>query len=413
MQVRSGQTRTGGGDPSKRVFASTLTARGRLAGVPVVIVNNFPGPGMGGGEVQLLPVVAALLDEGAKVTIVAPPGSGFAARAEAMGARVVRAPMSVRRVRAAVAAIRAALADGAPPQGHRLVLVGTGYFTNLLVRLARGGVAQGAAVMNVVAVVPGASRLEGGGVAALALRRFVDAATRTRVDRFIAVSEAVAARLVADGADPTRVAVVLNGVDFAALDASAAQRDGLPSLGEGPVVVCIARLEPVKGVEHFVRAAALVDGATFVVTGTGSLESRLREVAAAQRGGSRVEFLGSVPSAAALMARSDLVVVPSLSEAFGLVAAEAMALGRPVVATRVGGLPEVVVDGQTGLLVEPGDPAALADGVRRLLDDHGLAARLGAAGQTRARERFDARRMVAAYVDLIDELSSASTHAES
>ncbi len=392
---------------------STRTARGRLAGVPVVIVNNFPGPGMGGGEVQLLPVVAALLDEGARVTIVAPPGSGFAARTEAMGTHAVRAPMSVRRVRAAVAALRAILAQGAPPQGRRPVLVGTGYFTNLLVRLARGVTAHGPAVANVVAVVPGASRLEGGGVAALAVRRFVDAATRARVDRFIAVSEAVAVRLLADGADPTRVAVVLNGVDFAALDEAAARQDGVPPLGEGRVVACIARLEPVKGVEHFVRAAALVDGATFVVAGTGSLEARLREIALAQRGGSRVEFLGSVPSAAALMARADVVVVPSLSEAFGLVAAEAMALGRPVVATRVGGLPEVVVDGQTGLLVEPNDSPAVANAVRRLLDDSGLAARLGAAGRAHARERFDARRMAAEYVGLVDELSVEPESAES
>jgi glycosyltransferase involved in cell wall biosynthesis len=369
------------------------------------MVNNYPGPGLGGGEVQLLPVIAALIAQGARVTLLAPAGSGFAERAAAMGARVVETPMSMRGPRSAIVAIRAAAALDVPAEGRRPVLVGTGYFTNILVRLARGGAAARAAVINVVAVVPGASRHDGSGPLALAARRAVDAMTRFRVDRHVAVSEAVRDGLVADGADPARVSVVLNGVDLARLDAAAASRDGLSALGEVPVVACIARLEPVKGVEHLVRAAALVEGAVFAVAGTGSLESRLREIAASQRGGSRVEFLGDVPSAAALMMRADVVVVPSLSEAFGLVAAEAMALGRPLVATRVGGLPEVIDDGETGLLVDAGDPSVLADAIRRCLEDRELAARLGAAGRTRARTRFAADRMSAEYVNLIDEVA--------
>ncbi len=389
----------------RNVSAGRPGGGGRLSGVPVVIVNNFQGPGMGGGEVQLLPVTSALLAEGARVCVVAPAGSAFAARTGEMGARVVEAPMSTRHARAAVAAIRETAAHHAPPAGRRPVLVGSGFFTNLLVRLARGGTARGAAVVNVAAVMPGASRFEGEGAAALALRRAMDAATRTRVDRYIAVSEAVAAGLRSGGADPARIEVVLNGIDFVALDEAAARSDTVPALGDAPVVACIARLEPVKGVEHFVRAAAFVDGAVFAVAGTGSLESRLREIAAAQHGGSRVEFLGSVPSAAALMVRADVVCVPSLSEAFGLVAGEAMALGRPLVATRVGGLPEVIDDGETGLLVDAGDPAALAAAVGQLLGDRDLAARLGAAGRERARALFDAERMAAGYVAIIDDVS--------
>lgn len=377
---------------------------GRLAGVPVVIVNNFPGPGMGGGEVQLLPVVDALIRERAGVTVVAPPGSGFAARVAGMGARTVEAPMSVRSALPAVAAIRSAVLDAAP--GRRPVLVGSGYFTNLLVRLARGHGVLGAAVANVVAVIPGASRHQGSGVAARAVRRAMDAATRSRVDRYIAVSEAVAAGLVATGAAPNKVTVVLNGVDMPALDVAAKRQDELSALSDGSIVACIARLEPVKGVEYFVRAAALVEGAVFALAGTGSLEPRLREIAAAQTGGSRVVFLGSIPSAAALMARADVVVVPSLSEAFGLVAAEAMALGRPVVATRTGGLPEVIVDGESGLLVDAGDPVAIAEALRKVLGDRETANRLAAAGRARARVLFDAARMAAAYVDVIDELSA-------
>lgn len=377
---------------------------GRLAGVPVVIVNNFPGPGMGGGEVQLLSVVDALISEGTQVTVVAPPGSGFAARVAQMGARSVEAPMSMRSARTAVAAIRSAVDDAMP--GRRPVLVGSGYFTNLLVRLACGRGAHGAAVVNVVAVVPGASRHEGSRAAVRAVRRALGVATRSRVDRYIAVSEAVAAGLAADGADPDRVTVILNGVDMPKLDDAAKHQDALPALPDGPIVACIARLEPVKGVEYFVRAAALVEGAVFAIAGTGSLEPRLREIAAAQSGGSRVVFLGSIPSAAALMARADVVVVPSLSEAFGLVAAEAMALGRPVVATRVGGLPEVVVDNGSGLLVDAGDPVAIAEALRKVLGDRDMGNRLAAAACVRARMLFDADRMASAYVDVFEESSA-------
>lgn len=339
----------------------------RLAGVPVVIVNNFPGPGMGGAEVQLLPIVEAFVREGAGVTVVAEPGSGFAEQAVRRGARAVAVRMSPARAAVAVRTIRAA-ARGAAPE-RRAVILGTGYYTNLLVRVA--GTGTGAAVANLVAVVPGASLLDGGSRAGAAARRLADRASRRSVDRHIAVSEAVRHGLIARGAHADRIEVVLNGVDADALRRDAERP--VPELPDvsGPLVVCVARLEPVKGVEHLVRAAALLGAdVTVAIAGTGSQESRLREIAAAQLGGARVLFLGHIGSAAALMARADVVAVPSLSEAFGLVAAEALALGRPVVASDVGGLPEVVGRSPRGTLVPAADPGALAEGIRQALATH-------------------------------------------
>jgi glycosyltransferase involved in cell wall biosynthesis len=98
------------------------------------------------------------------------------------------------------------------------------------------------------------------------------------------------------------------------------------------------------------------------------------------------------------------VVVPSLSEAFGLTAADALALGVPVVASAVGGLPDIVLEGETGLLVPPADAGAIAAAVSRLLDDPELARRLGAAGAERVESKFTDEAMVRKYLDAYEGL---------
>jgi glycosyltransferase involved in cell wall biosynthesis len=110
-----------------------------------------------------------------------------------------------------------------------------------------------------------------------------------------------------------------------------------------------------------------------------------------------VLLLGEVGDVAGLLARGRLFVLPSRSEGISLTLLEAMARGLPVVATRVGGTPEVVVDGETGLLVPPGDPAALADAILRLQRDPEAGRRMGEAGRPRVERIFDVCRMVAEY----------------
>src|SRR5439155_6486410 len=110
-----------------------------------------------------------------------------------------------------------------------------------------------------------------------------------------------------------------------------------------------------------------------------------------------VVFLGDVRDVSGLLARSQMMVLPSRSEGISLTVLEAMACGLPVVATRVGGTPEVVVEGETGLLVPSCDPAALAKAILRLRRDPEVCSRMGEAGRRRVERFFDVRRMVAQY----------------
>jgi glycosyltransferase involved in cell wall biosynthesis len=144
---------------------------------------------------------------------------------------------------------------------------------------------------------------------------------------------------------------------------------------EPPHILFAGRLSPEKGVLELVEAAR---GLPLVVAGDGPLRDRVPDA------------LGFVPhdEVLRLIERAAVVAAPSRREGFGVTVAEAMARGRPVVASAVGGLLDLVVDGETGLLVPPRDPAALRAALERLLGDGELRARLGAAARERARERF-------------------------
>jgi glycosyltransferase involved in cell wall biosynthesis len=184
----------------------------------------------------------------------------------------------------------------------------------------------------------------------------------------------------------------------------------LGSQTPSPTIGMIARLAPQKGhtvlLEALPAVVARFPGLRVELVGHEHLTSRAELEARAARLGlsERVHFAGFRDDLPALLARWDLLVLPSLWEGFGLVLLEAMAAGRPVVASRVGPIPEVVVHGETGLLVPPGQPAALAAALLELLEHPDLAARLGEAGQRRAAERFGLDRMVAETEALYDEL---------
>ena len=128
------------------------------------------------------------------------------------------------------------------------------------------------------------------------------------------------------------------------------------------------------------------------LAGAGPLEGELRARAAALGLESAVRFVGQVPGAGPVLERAAVVVVPSLGEGFGMVALEAMERGRAVVASDVGGLPEIVAAGETGLLVPPGDVDALAAGIVELAGDLDRARTFGAAGRRRALEHFSQER---------------------
>ena len=125
--------------------------------------------------------------------------------------------------------------------------------------------------------------------------------------------------------------------------------------------------------------------------------SALRATASALGLDEYVRFLGQVRDVPGLLARAKLFVLSSLTEGISLTLLEAMASGLPIVATRVGGTPEVVADGESGFLVSPQKPAALADALLRLHRDHDVCVRLSEAGRRRVEATFDIRSMVAEY----------------
>jgi glycosyltransferase involved in cell wall biosynthesis len=158
-------------------------------------------------------------------------------------------------------------------------------------------------------------------------------------------------------------------------------------LPEGKIVVAVARLVPQKGLDVAVEAMAGID-ATLVVLGEGPERERLE--AQARELGVRLLLPGRVGDVASALRRADVLVHPARWEGFGLALLEAMLAGLPVVATRVSSIPEIVTDGETGLLVPPNDPGALNAALLQALDDPG---RLGGAGRERACSEFSVTKM--------------------
>jgi len=222
---------------------------------------------------------------------------------------------------------------------------------------------------------------------------------------FIAISNYVRDGLVASGVDPGDITVALNGIDAAAFVEGA--QNGPSSEGDGgtPLVGMVGALTPLKGVDRFVdiarRAGEVNPGLRFMVVGNTAPRHFKGFAAAVRRDaaytlGDRLEFTGARLDAAALMARFEVLLIPSRAEPFGLVALEAMALGKPVLGFRGGGLPEVVVDGVTGRLSADGDTAAAAEQLLGLMADSELRKRMGEAGQARAFSEFTVANMVSA-----------------
>jgi glycosyltransferase involved in cell wall biosynthesis len=221
-----------------------------------------------------------------------------------------------------------------------------------------------------------------------------------RVSRFLAASEAVRRMLIEDGVEPDRVVTVHEGID---VDRVAAVepldvREAFWLPRHSIVVGNIAALVPHKGQKVLVEAAALVareaPEARFLIVGEGELRETLEHQVRHLRLAGRVVLTGFRADALRVLKGLDLFVMSSITEGLGTSLLDAMAAGCPIVATRTGGIPEVVVDGETGLLVPPRDAPALARAILDLLADPGRRRRFADAGRARVRERFTADRMV-------------------
>jgi glycosyltransferase involved in cell wall biosynthesis len=237
--------------------------------------------------------------------------------------------------------------------------------------------------------------------------RFQIRAVAKMVHRYLPVSRHVRDRLISEvGLPEAKLRVVPNGIDPApfALAPDRSLRESLTAQGNRPLVFTAARLTPQKGLDVLLSAAALVPEATFVIAGDGpertGLEARARALDLAHR----VSFLGDRKDIGALLAVCDVFVLPSRFEGLPISVLEAMAAAKPVVATRVGGTDEVVVDGETGVLVPSGDPESLATALRLMLEDPARARRFGEAGRKRLGAQFSAETMVSSVTAVYEEL---------
>lgn len=233
--------------------------------------------------------------------------------------------------------------------------------------------------------------------------------------RIIAISEAVAAKFQWAWAR-SKITVVWNGVELDRYDPTCSgntirREYGIPR--DAPLVGIVGQLIPCKGHRFFIEAADMVRRqfveARFMVVGRDmdphrSYEAELKELSGALNLHDRLIFTGYREDIPQIMAAMDVFVLSSIMEPFGRVVLEAMAMAKPVVATRAGGVPEIVINGETGLLVPPENPQAMAQAIVQLLRDRGQAARMGRAGRERVERYFGMEAHVAKIAEIYEEL---------
>ena len=281
--------------------------------------------------------------------------------------------------------------------------------------------------MASLALSIGASSMQGRSAPALVAARRLDFHLRRnsfsrwkhrQVDCYIAASEAIRQMLIADGVPADRTVTVHDGIDVdhvvAAPPVNVHEAFWLPH--QAPVVGNVAALVPHKGQRHLIEAAHLVvremPDARFVILGEGELreplERQVREYHLEKHvllPGFRTDVLGCIKG-------FDLFVLSSVTEGLGSSLLDAMACSRAIAATSAGGIPEVVVDGENGLLVPPRDHAALAGAIVRLLNDQPLRRQMGEAGLARVRSRFTVERMVAGTADVYERVAGTRLAAD-
>jgi glycosyltransferase involved in cell wall biosynthesis len=361
VMVSNGPADSGEADPIGRRQVPLLTALIDQGVSPVVVLLGDDGG-----------LCASLRQAGIPVEVVATP-------LPPNGAALTRLPAAVRAVRAAIRRHRPDLVDGDEPMPA------------IAVGLAARG--QGPVVVY--------RRHHAGG------RRRLMAASRlaARLAARTVVSSETMRRCAAaqDGTSLDRIEVATSGaaemLDPPAHEIAEARRAlGVPE--HGRLIAAVSRLRWEKGLDVLIEALDHLqdlDGLHLAVVGSGPEEDRLRAMAARRR--VPVHFLGHRQDVACWLAAADVVAMPSRRESFGRVTLEAMAVGRPLVASQVGGLLEAIAHGETGLLVPPDDPVALATSLRTVLIDSPLAAGMGAAARRRYEAQFTIGHMAASWRD--------------
>jgi len=357
-------------------------------------------PAAGGMKQHILALSRGLTERGHTVEFAVPARTDVAVAAREQGFVVHEVPIAgplhpVKDPRA-VAALRHIVHDGAFDLVHA-----HGFKAGFVGRL---GTALAGSTPFVVTAHNHVLRRRDTSPAARWRYRAVERALTGQVAHYIAVSESIRSELIDDyGIDAGRVTTVHNGVasaPFLAEQDRAACRATLGVPEEAPTLGLAARFSTQKGLRDLIAAfadvRAAVPGALLLLGGSGPLEGELREQAAALEVSSGIRWVGHVDDIPAFLATLDVYVSPSVTEALGIGLIEAALAGVPTVATDVGGVGEVVLAEQTGLLVPPADPRALARAIVRLFADRDFAHSLAAAARVRCRAEFDPERMVEA-----------------
>ncbi len=361
----------------------------------LAVLHVDPERGLAGGERQVLGLLARLAALGVRQTLAADARGRLAPEAAALGVAVV--PLRIRNHLDVLAARRLAglLAQGA----YDIVHFHTARAHAMAAFL--GGSRAARVVTRRMDY-----RLRGGWYTRRLYNREVQAV--------VAISEGVRRALIASGVDPERIHVIPSGVEADAFAPSRAGRDAARTrygvAADACLLVVVGALEARKG--HATLLAALAElrdpRLAVVCAGEGTLREALEREAESRGLAASVRFVGRVDDVAALLAAADVMVMPSHQEGLGVAALEAMAASLPVIASDVGGLPEAVRDGETGLVVPPGDAGALAAAIARLAGDRGLASALGSAGAARVRAHFTITGMADATLALYRRLAPSS-----
>ena len=210
------------------------------------------------------------------------------------------------------------------------------------------------------------------------------------------------------GLDPSRRLTIYNGVDTERFHWAPHDRDP----ASPPTILVVAHLIPEKGIDILLRGFARLEDPTarLVIVGDGPQQAELRGLAQQLGIDTRTEFVGLRDDVQSCLHAADVFVHPAIwAEAFGWTIAEAMASGCPVVASRTGGIPELIEDGESGLLVEPRDPEGIAAALNRLLASPELRQRLAAAARRRVEERFSLSRCAVQHVDWCERAAGLRT----
>lgn len=239
------------------------------------------------------------------------------------------------------------------------------------------------------------------GGAALKAYNFVDRQVLKRFDAIGAVSDAVAEKLVSLGVDRERIAVIPNGIDVDRFKIAAPSTTG-PRKEQ--VIGFVGRLDLQKGFAYLLRAVSSLrhhlPGLRLLIVGEGPDRGRIEGIIRQEGLSAIVTLAGQKADMASIYQSIDVLVLPSLNEGLPLTLLEAMAASRPVIATRVGAVPKVIIDGVTGLLVEPADESALASAISQLLSDPGLYSQLAQRARAYVERHYTAGAMADRYREL-------------